>query len=143
MAHKENRTGCDNKRPKSQVQCNRVCRTVEGSVWPAYPSLQLAKQLCLTCWRKRQHQMSDITASRVHVVTPATASAKKFKNLPRRLFPSLPLQPSHDTTANRKNGGTSTVCVFPSLVTSESLGSRFTCDQHRKHDATAHDGHSI
>ena len=40
-SHKENRPGCDNKRPKSQVQCYRVCRTVEGSVWPANPSVNM------------------------------------------------------------------------------------------------------
>ena len=52
-SHKENRTGCDNKRPKSQVQvlhgrteCVELSR---GPCGPRISHVQLAKQLCLTC----------------------------------------------------------------------------------------------
>ena len=57
------------------------------------------------------------------------------------LPPPSPTVPRHDRAS--QDGATSTVCVFPSLVTSESLGSHFTCDQRREHDATVHDTHSI
>ena len=57
------------------------------------------------------------------------------------LPPPSPTVPRHDRAS--QDGATSTVCVFLSLVTSESLGSRVACDEHRKHDATAHDAHSI
>ena len=32
----------------SDARAYRVCRTVEGSVWRAILSMQMAKQLCLT-----------------------------------------------------------------------------------------------
>ena len=56
--------------------------------------------------------------------------------------PSLSNRPT-TRQATVKNGGTSTVSVFLSLVTSESLGSRVACDEHRKHGVTAHDARSI
>ena len=61
---------------------------------------------------------------------------RRLWNLRRKSSSSLlPLQPSHDTTGHRK--------TVPLQLTSESLGSHFTCDQRREHDATAHDTHSI
>ena len=57
------------------------------------------------------------------------------------LPPPSPTVPRHDRAS--QDGATSTVCVFPSLVASESLGSRVACDEHHEHDATAHDAHSI
>ena len=122
----------------------RVCRTVAGSVWPANPSVQLANTTV-------RHEMKKMSASieRYHGSSCSCGhsrrptSAKKFKNLRRKSFllpPPSPTVPRHDRPS--QDGATSTVCVFPSLVTSESLGSHFTCDQGREHDATAHDTHT-
>ena len=143
-SHKENRTGCDNKRPKSQVQCYRVCRTVEGSVWPAYPSYA-------TCEAAVPHVLEKTSASneRYHSSTCSCGHTgdrvcKEIQDLATQIVPLPPpplTVPRHDRPS--QNGATSTVCVFPSLVTSESLGSHFTCDQRREHDATVHDTHSI
>ena len=50
-SQKENRTGCDNKRPKLQVQCYTGVQSVSncrGVRVAREPACQLAKQLCLT-----------------------------------------------------------------------------------------------
>ena len=75
---------------------------------------------------------------------PGDRVCKEIQELATQIVPLPPPSPTvprHDRPS--QNGATSTVCVFPSLVTSESLGSHFTCDQRREHDATAHDAHSI
>ena len=54
------------------------------------------------------------------------------------LPPLSPTVPRHDRPS-QKRWQVNCLCVFRSLVTSESLGSRLACDQRREHDATAHD----
>ena len=104
-----------------------------------------------TCEAAVPHVLEKTSASneRYHSSTCSCGQAgdrvcKEIQELATQIVPLLPpplTVPRHDRPS--QNGATSTVCVFPSLVTSESLGSHFTCDQRREHDATVHDTHSI
>ena len=128
----------------SVTRAYRVCRTVEG--------VRVARETRLsTCEAAVPHELKKMSASieRYHgsscscghtsdgVCRETLELATQIVLLP----PTSPTVPRHDRPS--QDGATSTVCVFPSLVTSESLGSHFTCDQRREHDATVHDTHSI
>ena len=123
-----------------------VTECVELSRGPCGPRTRLS-----TCEAAVPHELKKMSASieRYHGSSCSCGQAgdrvcKEIQELATQIVPLLPPSPTvprHDRPS--QNGATSTVCVFPSLVTSESLGSHFTCDQRREHDATVHDTHSI
>ena len=103
--------------------------------------------VCATCEAAVPHVLKKTAASneRYHGSSCSCGQTgdRVCKEIQELAMQTVLLQPLHDTIVHRKNGGTSTVCVFRSLVTGESLESHLTCDQHREHDATAHDACSI
>ena len=111
-------------------------------MWPA---------VCATCEAAVPHMLKKKSASNewCHNSTCSCGQTgdrvcNEIQELATQIVSIPPPSPTvarHDRAS--QNNATSTVCVFRSLVTSESLASHFTCDQHRKHDATAHDVHFI
>ena len=102
----------------SDARAYRVCRTVEGSVWARDPVCATGKAAVPHVMKKTSASIARYQGSSCSCGQTGDRVCKEVQELVTQIVSSLPLQPSHDTTGHRKNGATSTVCVFPSLVTS-------------------------